>query len=74
MSDADRAYSDVVARYWVEFARSGNPNADGLAGWPALTPADDLLLEFGQQAPQVRRDFMKDRQDFFEAHFRAGKL
>ena len=43
-------------------------------GWPAVTPGNDLLLEFGQQAPQVRRDFMSDRWRFFEAHFDAGKL
>ncbi len=74
VNDADRAYSDLVAGYWVQFARTGNPNRDGLPGWPAVTPGNDLLLEFGQQAPEVRRDFMADRWRFFEAHFDAGKL
>jgi para-nitrobenzyl esterase len=74
VNDADRAYSDLVASYWVQFARTGNPNRDGLPGWPAVTPGNDLLLEFGQQAPQVRRDFMPERWRFFEAHFADGKL
>ena len=32
---ADRAYSDLVARYWVNFATYGDPNGEGLPGWPA---------------------------------------
>jgi para-nitrobenzyl esterase len=74
VDDDDRAYADLVAGYWVQFARTGNPNGDGLPGWPARTPGNDLLLEFGQQAPQVRRDFMAPRWRFFEAHFDAGQL
>jgi para-nitrobenzyl esterase len=35
---ADRALSDAIGRYWTNFARSGNPNGDGLQAWPALGP------------------------------------
>lgn len=71
---ADRAYADLVARYWVNFATWGDPNGDGLPGWPSRTAQSDVLLDFGQQAPQVRRDFIADRQALFEAQFAAGKL
>lgn len=71
---ADRAYSDLVARYWVNFATYGDPNGEGLPGWPARGANSDLLLEFGQQVPQVRRDFIAERQALFEAQFAAGKL
>ena len=74
VGDADRAYADLVARYWVNFATYGDPNGEGLPGWPARTAQNDLLLEFAQQAPVVRRDFAKSRQDYFDAHFAAGKL
>jgi para-nitrobenzyl esterase len=71
---ADRAYADMVARYWVNFATYGDPNGEGLPGWPARTATSDLLLEFGQQAPQVRRDFNAERNALFESQFAAGKL
>ena len=34
-SEADRKLADVVSSYWVNFARTGNPNGKGLAAWPA---------------------------------------
>ncbi len=74
VNDADRAYGELVANYWVQFAKSGNPNRDGLPGWPAVTPGNDLLLEFVQRGVEVRRDYTKERAAFFEAHFDAGKL
>jgi para-nitrobenzyl esterase len=34
-SDADRRLADLMSSYWVNFARTGNPNANGLPTWPA---------------------------------------
>ena len=33
-TDADRALSETMTSYWVNFAASGNPNAKGLPVWP----------------------------------------
>ena len=63
-----------VSRYWVQFAKTGNPNGDGRPGWPRATAGNDLLLEFGQTAPIVRRNFRSRRQTFWDGHFDAGKL
>ena len=39
--EADLALSDKMARYWVQFARTGNPNVGELPRWPRMS-ADSL--------------------------------
>lgn len=33
-TDEDKALSDMMTSYWTNFAKTGNPNGDGLPGWP----------------------------------------
>ena len=36
---ADRALSDRISTYWLNFVRTGNPNGAGLPPWPVFDPA-----------------------------------
>jgi para-nitrobenzyl esterase len=39
----DHGLSELMADYWVSFARNGNPNGDGLPRWPVYDPATDVV-------------------------------
>jgi para-nitrobenzyl esterase len=43
----DLALSDHMADYWVQFARSGDPNGGDRANWPKTTPQHDAYMDFG---------------------------
>lgn len=42
----DFALSANLMNYWVNFAKTGDPNASGLTGWPEYD-SEDQYLEFG---------------------------
>ena len=50
----DQALRDAVSGYWVQFARTGNPNRDGLPYWPSAA-AQDVYLELGDTIRQRSR-------------------
>ena len=42
---ADRKLAEEMSAYWVNFARSGDPNGTGLPSWPAF-PAAESKVEY----------------------------
>ena len=63
VTETDWAFSDLVSDYWVEFARSGNPNGFGRPDWPVYTLDDDVLLELSEVITP-RREYLKARLDY----------
>jgi len=68
--EADRKLSDTVSTYWVNFAKNGDPNGDGLVKWPVWNPVTDQALEFGDQI-NPRSQVNKPGLDFFDSYYRA---
>jgi para-nitrobenzyl esterase len=44
---ADRKLAEEMSTYWVNFAKSGNPNGPGLPQWPAFTNAESKVQYLG---------------------------
>lgn len=46
-TDADREFSDLMATVWTQFARTGNPNGEGLPAWMPYTAENEAYMELG---------------------------
>lgn len=59
---ADRAISQEMQGFWVNFAAKGDPNGPGLPHWPAFSAADPLVMRIGVRpgpAPIPHQDRLK---------------
>jgi len=62
----DATLSNAMTRYWVQFAKTGDPNAEGLVEWPAYDPESDQHLELGDEI-RVGTNYRKDAVDTLNA-------
>jgi len=62
-SAPDRALADRVSSYWVNFARTGDPNGKDLPRWPAFSDASAAPMIIGEinETPDPRRLAIYDK-------------
>jgi para-nitrobenzyl esterase len=61
ITDADNRVSENMMAMWTQFARTGNPNVEGLITWPAYEAATDQYLYLADPL-QVKSGFSKVAQ------------
>ena len=45
----DFQLSEIMSSYWVNFAKTGDPNGPGLPPWPVYNEKTDTLMHFGDK-------------------------
>ena len=63
--DTDDALAAAMIEYWVQFARTGDPNVQGLPAWPVFEPGEQKYLELGDEI-KVGAALGKKRSDQLE--------
>jgi len=66
-SGKEKAVARAANSYWVNFAKTGNPNGKGLPEWPVYSPQTDKLMNFTNAGPVGEADPWKARLDLVEA-------
>jgi para-nitrobenzyl esterase len=66
----DHVLAQTMSGYWINFARTGDPNGTGLPAWPAYAQASDQAMEFGHETRPVKA-VRKDKLDLLERFLEA---
>lgn len=65
LQEADFKLAEMMSDYWVNFAKTGDPNGKGLPKWAPYDRETEAYLDFGG-AVQLRNHLFKAQLDFIE--------
>lgn len=72
-TEEDFKVSDAMSSYWVNFAKNGNPNGNGLAEWPRYdSKAGFQVMHLSGKGNHAAADTLRGRYEFLDAQ--AAKL
>jgi len=63
LAPEDEATARAANAYWANFARTGDPNGEGLPPWPAYDPKADPIMDFTADGPRAGPDPLRARLD-----------
>jgi para-nitrobenzyl esterase len=68
--ESDRKVSQMMQKYWSNFAKNGNPNGAGLPNWPPYTAADGWPVMILNAEPTAKKDDLRERYLFLSKEWK----
>lgn len=75
-TDADKKLADVMSDYWTNFAKTGNPNGNGLSEWKSFNASENKIMNLDINDQSMQPIAVQNEFDFFdkyEASLRSKK-
>ena len=69
---AEAAVSEMMQQYWVNFAKTGNPNGKGLPYWPSFDESQPTTMQFRNGASLIMRP-NREQIDFIDRFMKAKR-
>jgi para-nitrobenzyl esterase len=69
---AESAVAEIIQQYWVNFAKTGNPNGKGLPYWPTFDESKPTTMQFSNGASLINVP-NREQIDFVDRYYRAKR-
>jgi len=68
----EAAVAEILQQYWVNFAKTGNPNGKGLPYWPTFDEGKPTTMQFSNGASLIMVP-NRDKIDFVDRYYKAKR-
>jgi para-nitrobenzyl esterase len=58
-TDTDYRLEEIMSSYWVNFAKTGDPNGEGLPQWSAFAAGNPEIIDLGDEVKAIPLPFQK---------------
>ena len=69
---AEAAVAEIMQQYWINFAKTGNPNGKGLPYWPTFDDSKPTTMQFSNGASLIMRP-NREQVDFVDRFYRQKR-
>ena len=69
---AESSVAEMIQQYWVNFAKTGNPNGKGLPYWPSFDDAQPTTMQFANGASLIMRP-NREQVDFIDRFMKTKR-